>query len=159
MARLVRAGDGPVFQSTAPEWLEDLLLRGPLGRVRLHDEDRHCIDFADRLREAALLGRLRATFTHIPHEVGGGTKNAGLRYALAKALGLVTGSADYVFVWEGGGGWIEFKRPGAPGKPVGRLTVSQRDFGRWCDSQKVNWRVAHTADEGFAILSEWGVFD
>jgi hypothetical protein len=159
MARLVRNGNGPTFQSTAPEWMEQLLLRERLGPVRLTDEDRHCIAFGDRLREAALLGRLRATFTHIPHEVGGGTTNAGLRYSLAKALGLITGSADYVFVWSGGGGWIEFKRPAAPGKPAGRLSVPQRQFGEWCQRQNVNWRVAHTANEGFDILREWGVID
>jgi hypothetical protein len=147
-----------MFQSKAPEWMEELLLRGALGRVRLTDEDKHCIEFGDRLREAALMGRLSATFTHIPHEVGGGTKNAALRYTLAKALGLVTGSADYVFVWDGGGGWIEFKRPASPGKPAGRLTKTQRQFGEWCQQQQVNWRVAHTANEGFEILTEWGVY-
>jgi hypothetical protein len=157
--RLVRDGNGPAFQSAAPEWLERLLLRGRLGPVRLTDEDRICIEFADRLREAALMGRLRATFTHIPHEVGGGTKNAGLRYTLAKALGLITGSADYVFVWSGGGGWIEFKRPASPGTPAGRLSTPQRLFGDWCQRENVNWRVAYSAAEGFEILREWGVFE
>lgn len=157
--RLVRNGNGPVYQSNAPEWLEELLLRGPLSRVRLTDEDRICIEFADRLREAALMGRLRCTFTHIPHEVGGGTKNAALRYAIAKALGLVTGSADYVFVWKDGGGWIEFKRPATPDAAAGRLTKPQRHFREWCDRHQANWRLAQSANEGFAILKEWGVYE
>lgn len=158
MTRLVRSGDGPIFQSTAPSWLEAIMLRGPCAARKIGDEDGDCIMFADTLRQAALTGKLRATFTHIPHEVGGGAKNAGLRYSLAKAMGLVSGSGDFVFLWkphtirragpqirEGdyvtqthyppeivGGCWIEFKRA----KLAATEHRDRRDAGRLSSTQK-----------------------
>jgi hypothetical protein len=165
MTRLVRNGDGPVFTSTAPEWLEALLLRGKLIARLIGAEDRECILFADRLREAALNGRLRATFTHIPHEVGGGTKNAALRYSLAAALGFVAGSTDYVFVWKGGGCWIEFKRPtvartaATPRKQGGAMSTKQRLFRSWCERVEVPHHVVTSARDGLDLLAGYGVYD
>ena len=165
MARLVRSGEGPIFQSTAPEWLEKLLLRTRCLARFAGPEDEQCTIFADRLREAALLGKLRATFTHIPHEVGGGSKNAALRYSLAAALGLITGSYDYVFVWKGGGCWMEFKRPTVQRtltrarKQGGSLTEKQRLFGQWCDSVGVEHYVVTSAVQGLQVLRDRGVLD
>jgi hypothetical protein len=166
--QLVRSGDGPIFRCNQPEWLQALLLRGKLirtSKTRIGAEDEASIRFADLLREAALMGRLRATFTHIPHEVGGGAKNAVLRYSLAIAMGLVTGSTDYVFVWKAGGCWIEFKRPtvkkfGAiPRKQGGALTDKQKLFRQWCEHLEVPHHVATSAEEGLAILRSYGVLD
>lgn len=164
MARLVRSGNGPIFQSTVP-WLEELLLRGACLAKLIGAEDEQCILFADRLREAALTGRLRATFTHIPHEVGGGSKNAALRYSLAAALGLVTGSADYVFLWKGGGCWIEMKRPTVAAtltrkrKQGGSLTKKQRLFRDWCDANEVPHCTFTSAKAALEYLHQKGVYD
>jgi hypothetical protein len=165
---LVRSGDGPVFRCNQPEWLQNLLLRGKLlrtSKTRMGAEDESCIRFADMLREAALTGRLRATFTHIPHEVGGGAKNAVLRYSFAIAMGLVTGSGDFVFVWKGGGCWIEFKRPTVassvfgPRKQGGSLTPKQKLFQQWCASLDVPYVVVTSANQGLKILEDFGVLD
>lgn len=163
--QLVRSGNGPIFRSNQPEWLQTLLLRGALVAKLIGEEDQISINFADRLREAALMGRLRATFTHIPHEVGGGTKNAVLRYSLAIALGLVTGSGDYVFVWKGGGCWMEVKRPTrsraefGKRKQGGGLTPKQKLFQQWCGHLDVPHHVITTAEQGLSILSQYGVLD
>lgn len=133
-------------------WLEKLLDKGPLAaHAKRGPEDNICIAFADGLRADALAGRLTATFTHVPHEVGGGAKNAGLRYCLAKWLGLIPGSTDYVFVWADGGGWLEAKTD------EGELTEKQKWFRQWCAAQGVRHGVFRTADEGRAILRQWGV--
>jgi hypothetical protein len=166
--QIVRSGDGPAFRCNQPEWLQQLLLRAKLIRThktRIGPEDESSIRFADLLREAALMGRLRATFTHIPHEVGGGTVNARLRYSLAIAMGLITGSADFVFVWKGGGCWIELKRPTiarsnmGPRKQGGTLTPKQKLFKRWCEHLDVPHHVVTSAEEGLKVLVGYGVLD
>ena len=115
-------------------------------------EDRLACEVADMLRVATLEGRLRATWTHIPHEVGGGNNRASaVRYALAKAMGMIAGSGDYVFVWPDGGGWIELKTP------VGSLNPKQRDFREWCLTSDCNHAVCRTVEDVEATLMAWGV--
>lgn len=166
--RLVRSGDGPIFRCNQPQWLQDLLLRARLIRTpktKLGREDEVCIRFADGLREAALCGRLRATWTHIPHEVGGAAKNAKLYYSLAVALGLIKGSGDYVFVWKGGGCWMEFKAPAIqrtaaePRKQGGALSPAQKLFRQWCELHEVPHHIVTSAEDGFALLVGYGVLD
>ena len=120
-------------------------------------EDRLAIDVASMLRIASLEGRLSATWTCIPHEVGAVRKGssafrlAQARYAKAKAMGLITGSADYVFVWPDGGGWIELKAP------TGSLSPAQQDFRDWCAGAGTRFEVARSTDDVEAILIHWGV--
>lgn len=117
---------------------------------RTGPEDRLAIEVANYLRAAVLEGRLSATFTHIPHEIGGAGIAAKVRLALAKAMGLIAGSADYVFVWPTGGGWIELKAPG------GSLNPAQKDFRDWCEGTRTPYAVARSLDEVIHILSQWG---
>jgi hypothetical protein len=126
-------------------------------RGRTGEEDNLAIAVANYLRAATLEGRLRATWTCIPHEVGAvrpGSKEfnvAQTRYAKAKAMGLITGSADYVFVWQGGGGWIELKAP------TGSLKPQQRDFRDWSQQTGSLWAKCKTIHEVINTLEGWGV--
>lgn len=121
-------------------------------RGRVGPEDRIAIDVATMLRVATIEGRLSATWTHIPHEVGGGKgKSSQIRYALAKAMGLIAGSCDYVLVWPGGGGWIELKTP------TGSLNPAQRDFRDWCAATSCRHAVCKSTDEVEKTLISWGV--
>jgi hypothetical protein len=143
----------------APHWLYKLLARENLSaRVKLGPEDRVGIEFADRLRVWSLEGSLIATWTHIPHEVGGGGgRSSQLRYAVAKALGLITGSGDYVFTSKHGGAWIEIKKPKTEASGKGRSTPEQKLFGDWCERLGVPYDVAYSADEAEALLRQWGM--
>ena len=120
-------------------------------------EDLLAIDVATYLRVATLEGRLAATWTCIPHEVGAVKSNslsfkmAQARYAKAKAMGLITGSADYVFVWDGGGGWIELKTE------TGTLSPAQKDFRDWANATGSNHAVCRTLDDVVSTLFSWGV--
>jgi hypothetical protein len=126
-------------------------------RGRIGPEDTLAIDVATFLRAMTLEKKLLATWTCIPHEVGAVPqksakfKLAQTRYAKAKAMGLITGSADYVFVWQGGGGWIELK------SKTGSLSEAQRDFREWCRSTGSHWAMCRTLDEVAQTLFEWGV--
>ncbi len=158
---LIRTAAG-IVHAIAPHWLYKLMHRENLGRsLRIGPEDRVCITFADNLRVWSLEGRLKATWTHIPHEVGGGAgRGSEARYAVAKALGLIAGSGDYVFVApDGPGGWIEAKRPKDGKSAAGRLNPAQVMFRDWCALAGVRYEVMHSPEEGEAILKKWGMLD
>ena len=119
---------------------------------RAHWEDRIAMEVASMLRAATLERRMIGTWTHVANELGGGNaKTSQIRYALAKAMGLIKGAPDYVFVWDGGGGWIELKAG-----PAGRTPI-QRDFGKWCEATGSRYAVCTTCDEVEDILISWGV--
>lgn len=124
---------------------------------RIGKEDALAIDVAMMLRVESIRGSLKGTWTCIPHEVGAmslGTKGfrlAQARYAKAKAMGLITGSADYVFVWPQGGGWIELK------SKDGSLSKEQRDFRDWCDASGTHYAVCRSVDQVRETLISWGV--
>jgi len=128
-----------------------LMLRPTLSKVKLGPEDVISIDFANRLREWTITRHLIAVWTHIPNEVAGGTKNAGLRYSIAKALGMISGAADYVFLWAGGSAAIEMK------SETGKQSANQTDFQKWCDLMSVPYYVARSADEAEEILRQLGI--
>lgn len=118
-------------------------------RGKTGPEDQLAIEVANFLRAATLERRLLCTWTHIPHEVGGGAKMARVRYSLAKAMGLITGSGDYVFVGQCGGGWIELK------SKTGSLTPQQKDFREWCSGTGVNHAVCRSLEEVVHHLKSW----
>lgn len=120
---------------------------------RTNPEDRLAQEVATMLRVATLEGRLKATWTHIPHEVGGGGKLAAIRMALAKSMGLIAGSCDFVFVGNGFGGWIELK------DIKGSLSPAQKDFREWCQTLNVNHAVCRSLEEVERQLFFWGVLD
>jgi hypothetical protein len=119
------------------------------------EEDRLAIAVATMLRVASIEGRLKATWTCIPHEVGAVPQKSAefkkrqTRYAKAKAMGLITGSTDYVFVWAGGGGWIELK------SQHGSLSTPQRTFRDWARATGCNWAVCRSVEEVVEKLIEW----
>lgn len=118
---------------------------------RTGPEDKLAIEVATYLRAATLRGMLKATWTHIPHEVGGGGKMAAIRMALAKAMGLIKGSADYVFVGPAGSGWIELKVKGNSQSP------EQRDFQLWCEATGTRYAVCRSLEEVIENLFSWGI--
>lgn len=155
---LVRGGDGVIRGVAAvPMWLVQMLSRQRLGAMKIGPEDQISIEFGDRCRAWAIEGRLKGTFTKIPHEVGAvprksvGFRTAQARYAKQEAMGMVAGSGDFVFVWADGGGWIEFK------SDSGSLSPKQRRFRDWCEREGVRWAVCRSADDGETILKAWGV--
>lgn len=135
-----------------------LMLRDKLPMsMTIMPEERLCITFADRMRELALTGKLRAIWSHIPNE----GKRHRLVAMVMKAMGLIPGAPDYFFAWPFGGGVIEFKV--SPNK----LSDSQQRYRDWCQSKGVNWACV-TSDgdthearqqavgEAEDLLRKWG---
>lgn len=144
-----------------PAFLVRLMGHASLSRmVQLGPEDREALIFANELRVATLEGRLRVVWTHPANELGGmiqkrrdGSVYVPVQIAIARALGLITGTSDYLFLWDGGCGCIEMK------SSKGRLSLAQTDFRDWADINRVPFHIARSAAEGLEILRSWGVLN
>lgn len=144
-----------------------LMLRPGIESLKLGPEDRIGVPFATQLRQWTIEGKLRAVWTHIPNEMGGagGSRHADekvrrsaarlaqIRYAIAKALGLIPGFSDYVFLWDGGCAALEAKAKDGTQQP------EQVDFQKWCADRNVPYFIFRSPEEGYAILRELGVLD
>lgn len=129
-----------------PPFLLSLLQYSPLYGIQLKPEQALSIAVGNLLRDLALTGKLRATFTKIPNE----GKRSWRMGCLFKAMGMITGALDWVFVWEGGGGWIELK--------IGKRKESptQEWFMAWCKLNNVNHAVCRSPEEVLECLQSWG---
>lgn len=98
---------------------------------------------ANMLRAEAIEGRLKAVFFHVANEVGGkaGSKGASLRYVMARALGLLPGTFDLIFLTGRRAVVIELKA----GK--NRLSDTQKLFAEWCGVHGVPTHVVTAKDD------------
>ncbi len=119
--------------------------------IRLKPEEVLACAFANALRQATLEGRLLCVWTHPANEVAGQQNRlAQIRYAIAKAMGLIDGTADYLFLKRDGSGALEAK--------VGRndQQANQVDFEKWCDHNGVRYATFTSVEQGMSILESWG---
>lgn len=145
--------DGRVgMKEAAPSFLLRLMTY-KMPHCKLGPEDREARIFSDQLRAWTLKGRLRCVWWHTASELaGGGGRAAQIRYAVAKALGLIPGSPDYVFLdAELGSFALELK------SKTGNLTSAQRDFQAWCERSAIPYARARGAEEAVRQIEEWGL--
>lgn len=144
------------MSTATPAFLVRLMqYRGLSRSIRVGPEDAECLVFATELRAAALEGRLRAVFTHPANELAGmvrkgpgGKVVVPAQVALARALGLITGTSDYLFLMEAGSLAIEFK------SKTGSMTPGQKDFRDWCLAMGVPHHTVRSAAAGLQILRD-----
>jgi hypothetical protein len=135
---------------TTPRFLLELMnYRALSWNVRLGAEDQEALAFANELRKATLEMRLRAVWTHPANELGWQAKVTP-QIAIARALGMINGASDYLFLARDGSMAIEFKTP------KGRQSEGQQNFESWCDLFGVPYHVARTAHQGLALLKDRG---
>lgn len=135
----------------APVWLARLMAYNGLSpRLRIKPEEDLTIRYANALRFAALEGRLSAVFTHPANELAGHSTSTA-RSAIARAMGLISGTTDFLFLADG--------RCLAQEAKIGRndLTPKQRDFQRWCEASNVPFRTFRSVEEGLDQLRELGL--
>lgn len=114
--------------------------------ITLGEEEKLCIEFADQLRAFTIERRLKGIWTHLANE----GKRGILVAMIAKAMGMISGATDYVFLWEDGCGVIEFKTK------KGRLSPNQVNFKAWCEMYNVRYALCRSVDEGLETLRGWG---
>lgn len=130
------------------EYLVQLLAKSP--RVKnLKGEHAICYEFADRLRRYTLNNIFNVVWMHVPNEFAGGFKPVWGQ--LMTAIGRIKGAPDYLFLWAGGSGCIEFKDVN------GTQSEDQEYVEQWCQDAGVPYEVAFSADQGFDILVSWGL--
>lgn len=144
-----------------PAFLVRLMAHASLSLAaqrKLGPEDSMAYAFANELRVATLEGRLDAVFLHPANELAGmvtftnGKPRVPVQVAVAKALGLITGASDYLFLHRAGAVVLEAK------SDTGRLNAGQRDWRDWCDAQGVPFHIFRTVAEGLDLLERYGIY-
>lgn len=121
---------------------------------------------ANSLRASAIDGTLDCIFVHVPNEIAGNSsaapkggggypgnggmaakgspakgRSAALRYVMARALGLIPGAADLLFLGRDRALAIELKA----GK--NRASDNQKLFAEWCLHRGVPYHIVTAKDE------------
>lgn len=137
---------------TVAATLARVLAFSPLRNLKLAPEEQLAVAFATELRRATSEGRLRAVWTHPANEIAG--RRSGLsqiRYAIAKAMGLIYGTPDYLFLASHRSVALEAKVPGNGQQD------NQKDFEFWCRCVGVEYRLFTSVEQGLDILKELGL--
>lgn len=153
----------------APKMTADMrrMLEGKMGRVpfalnqlltrskiswawKLEPEELLSIQLADRLRALSMQYQetgsgLRAIWCHVPNE----GKRSQITHLIMRAMGMLKGSWDFWFVWDGGGAIIELKVEGT-------LTIEQQYFETWAQCLSVRKGVHRTVQGAIDSLTAWG---
>jgi hypothetical protein len=115
--------------------------------ITLGTEESMCVEFADLLRINTINGSLRAVWTHVPNE----GKRGWLVALIMRAMGMIPGCPDYIFLWQTGSGVIEFKAP------KGKIQPNQKDFKEWCDNAGIRHAYCYNLDAAVEVLRAWNV--
>lgn len=124
-----------------------------MPQCKLGPEDREAKELSDQLRLWTLNGDMNCVWWHTASELAGGRgKSSQVRYSIAKSLGLIPGSPDYVFLHaEKGAFALELKAT------KGVMTEAQKDFQAWCYESGIPYVCAHGAEKAIEQILEWGL--
>jgi len=112
-------------------------------------EDKITMDIVNFLVGGSIDGELKFVWFHPANEISRADNPIYGQYL--KKLGKIKGAPDFVFVWSGGGGFIEVK------SPKGRMSPSQEIFQRWCITFGIPYEVVRSLDEAKKVLQTWGL--
>lgn len=144
----------------ASELIAELLatiLRLPnSGGYKLGPEDKLSAELFRWMRQALRQDAYRGWFLHIANEytnVAGNELQSRIRSNKARAMGMVAGAVDWLFIWPVGNlfdvGWIELKHKG-------RLSPNQEIFRKWVLTFSPHHAVARDMPTITATLERWG---
>ncbi len=133
-------------------------------RMKLSDEERLSVDFADRMRLHVRDGNYKGIWTKIANE----GKRHPLTALLFKAMGMISGSSDFVFTGPWGNLWMELKlkkavKPQLDGSTKVRYQTEQSEyqeyFQYWCQTQNVPYVVCRSIEEAEQALIDCGALN
>lgn len=148
-----------------PAWLIRLMWRPRLSTgVKLGPEDRLAIEVADMCRAWTIEGRLRAAWWHTANEAGGGSdkRKREIQMAKARALGMIPGTPDLVFMTHTGfspgcptcgGAMLLIELKSAKGK----RSDNQGDFAAWANHHTIPYLICRSLAEVEEALTKHGL--
>lgn len=130
------------------DYLMDIMQFPKVMASKAKGETRECIQFANQLKVLSVNNQLHCIWFHVSNE--NPVARQYIHWAkLQKAIGLMKGAPDYVFLWKDGAACMEMK------SRQGRLSDAQKTFRAWCQQQMVPYVVIYSAEEGIQQLTEW----
>lgn len=146
----LRPGCSAVGGYMTPSFLIQLMSRKPIPmawgrrRVELEPEQRESVEFADDMRAMTLTGEYKGIWLHIPNE----GKRSLLVALILRAMGLITGAPDYIFIWAGGCLLAELK--------IGKNKQSQGQswFQQWVEYCGLRYELCYSKEEIVAALKD-----
>ena len=129
-----------------------LMSRQMPQNVIVHPEQRLSIDLAEEMRKRTVDGSYKGVWFCVANEA----KRHRITAMIQKAMGLIPGVSDFVFVWRTRDGlgvlFLELKA----GKNT--QTEAQGYFQQWCQHWELPYAISWTLEDSIRELTEIGAF-
>lgn len=114
--------------------------------IVIEPEQKLCIQFADKMRELTASGAYEGIWLHIPNE----RKAHVFTMMILRAMGVITGAWDYIFIGPWGCACLEFK------EGSNTLSEYQRYFRFWLRKWDIPHEEVRTVAQAISALKKWG---
>tara|TARA_Y100001963_G_scaffold154819_1_gene244453 strand:+ start:1637 stop:2239 length:603 start_codon:yes stop_codon:yes gene_type:complete len=114
---------------------------------KLKPEAAICIDFADKCRFLTRSGELQALWFTVPNEA----RRSIHQRTIFRAMGLLPGAPDYIFIGSESAVCIEFKTA------KGTQSIAQKAVESYCRELGITYEIARSSEEGLNILQKNGL--
>lgn len=114
-------------------------------RWRVDPEQRMSIELADELRKLTMSGKYKGVFSHLANE----GKRHQIVAQILKAMGMIPGASDFMFMWDTGRGCIELK------VHPNKQNDNQRHFQAWCEGNNIPYAVCYSVEQALEVLRQW----
>lgn len=118
--------------------LKILIPKSKLGSIKIGEEDKICIEFANYLRTVTLNEDFPYIWFHVPNQFGSYKAIFGLKQAW---MGKIPGVPDFCFVGKDKSFFIEFK------SKKGKQSKAQKIFQDWCTKNDIKVYICRTVEE------------
>jgi len=119
----------------------------PLNSKSIKAEAAICIEFANKCRAFSRSGELKALWFTVPNEA----RRSIWQRTILRAMGLLPGAPDYVFIGRESSVCLEFKAP------KGVISPAQKDVSKYCNTLGIPYFVVRNVDDALNILENFGL--
>ena len=106
-----------------------------------------CIEFANKCRAFSRSGELKALWFTVPNEA----RRSIWQRTILRAMGLLPGAPDYVFIGRESSVCLEFKTP------KGVVSPAQKNVSKYCNTLDIPYFVVRNVNDALDILESFGL--